>query len=90
MSATIKSNKDKILSLSKMLGTRLGLYKFILPFLFYFTFFEMIQMHADTDQQAIWWTLKFVEGGLWLMLIYFFSELRSGILLYMAHIMWPI
>ena len=40
----------------------------------------MIQMHAKTNnQETIWWILKIFEGGLWLMLIYFFSELRSGI-----------
>jgi len=67
-------------SLTKVLGIRYGLYKFILPFIFYFTFFEMIQMHAKTtNQETMWWILKIFEGGLWLMLIYFFSELRSGI-----------
>ena len=40
----------------------------------------MIQMHAKTtNQETMWWILKIFEGGLWLMLIYFFSELRSGI-----------
>lgn len=65
-------------SLSKVLGIRYGLYKFILPFVFYFTFFEMIQIHAKKqNDEAIFWVVKILEIGLWLMLIYFFSELRA-------------
>ena len=72
-----RANTD--FSLTKVLGVRYGLYKFILPFLFYFTFFEMLQLHArSNNHETAWWILKIFEGGLWLMLIYFFSELRSG------------
>ena len=39
----------------------------------------MLQLHAKSNNhETAWWILKIFEGGLWLMLIYFFSELRSG------------
>ena len=39
----------------------------------------MLQLHArSNNHETAWWILKIFEGGLWLMLIYFFSELRSG------------